>query len=207
LLFSKATWSIKVDAIPGSAPCDWLAGSHPNLVDYLSRRPAYLFIEAAGNNTTKCMRWPNGARVQHGSAELVRRYEAALTKIFDIAAHNDVRIVYVAPPPMYYREADIDNMKIADWVAHGPGHPGVIESDLPRLALSRDGHPSVFLRCEPNEGAKVGCYLDAIAVRQIDDPLHVHFCPFRKDVVAGFLCGVYSSGEHRWADAVDKLII
>jgi hypothetical protein len=206
-LFARKGWTIKVYAYPGTAPCDWLTSWHPNLVDLLRRRPAYLFIETAGNNSTKCMEHANGSRVQPGTLEYFYRYKTALSTIFALAAHAGVRTVYLAPPPMTEHNLNKANLYLARWVAKGPGHPGVIVSYAARNAVSRGGKFALFLPCLATETATTGCAAGVIPVRTVNDPVHTHFCPYEGDWVKGFLCGAYSSGEHRWAAAVDKLII
>jgi hypothetical protein len=79
-------------------------------------------------------------------------------------------------------------------------------SGAPRWAVSIDGQPALYMKCLESETAADGCAFGQIPVRTVDEAGHLHFCPYRRDFTRIYTCAVYSSGEHRWARALMRLI-
>jgi hypothetical protein len=195
-------WGLKFDAWPGMAPCDWLAGVHPNFFDDMKRHPAAVVIETAGNDETRCMK-VNGALPAVGSPAFLGRYESALATIISVAHADGAAVILLAPPPMIEPRVDTAIKAVLAW-AQQTQHVEVAWT--PRLAVALFGTFTEVLPCMHFETAKLGCSKGWIPVRTLNTKYHVHFCPAAYEFTARFTCSVYSSGETRWARATMRLL-
>ena len=190
-------WRLVFDAYPGIAPCDWLDGPTPNATTFLDEHPAVVLIETAANDFTRCMR-VRGHLPKLGSAQFITEYERSLTTLFEMARAVDARIVLLSPPPLLVPSRSSALIKIMLW-AIDDEH--VFVATGPRFAVSSHGLFRLRLPCLRGETAVMGCVGGLIAVRTVDSHFHLHFCPWSDDIVTGFTCSVYSSGQERWARA------
>ncbi len=191
-------WRLEFLAYPGIAPCDWLRGS--TLRRLLNRHPSLVLVETASNDYTACMR-VDGTLPVLGDAAFLRRYEQSLTTVFQDAHRVHATVVYLDPPMFFEPAVQRASIALDRWA-----RSKVRVSGAPRWAVTVDGKPVVYMHCLASETAADGCLFGQIPVRTVDELGHVHFCPHHADFTAVYTCSVYSSGEHRWARAVDRLI-
>jgi hypothetical protein len=136
-----------------------------------------------------------------GTEPYFAAYESALSTVDALGKHYGAKVIYLAPPPMDSTGQEASDQVIMKWAASV-----MKESYRPRNAVSNEGAFTLYLPCLQSETDNAECVDGQIPVRELDTKEHVHFCPYWQDVSTKFTCTIYSSGEHRWAAAVDSLI-
>ena len=192
-------WRLEFLAFPGVAPCDWLHG-RTNFYRLIARHPAAVLIETAANDYTSCLK-VDGKLPVLGSAAFLHRYEQSLLTIARVAGRHGARVIYVDAPPFFTPSLQRASVALDRWA-----RTRLPTTTLPRWAVSVDGHAALYMRCQRGETEADGCAFGMIPVRTLNESGHLHFCPYLVDFTKEYTCSTYSSGEHRWARAVMKVL-
>ena len=175
-----AGWTRVVRGDPYTAACSWIPQISSDLAAHPN--PGFVVIESAGNIVDSC---PNAA--------------TALQQIADLVP-DTARLIYLRTPASPLLQSRFDAVESA------AGEAGYEIQTAPSEAIAPHATFSLTLPCLRAEGIKQGCGVAPAAPGQIlvRNPTDwLHFCP-SPFTTRG--CGVYSSGEVRWAKSIGALI-
>jgi hypothetical protein len=175
-----------INAIGGTAPCNWM---HQMLHAASADRPRVVALEFAGN--VSCTGAPSG------STSYYRTYKSQVTRVARAFVSSGTRVFIIGAP--LFLASVLDANRQSD---HLNEIYAGIAARLPNTTFVNAG-PSVAphnqfawtLPCRPNEP---NCQLDgSILVRAYDG---IHFC--EQQAAVGSNCLDYSSGAARYAQAM-----
>jgi hypothetical protein len=191
----------RASAVPGAAPCDLIPLVEKDLAD----PPDVAVLQFSGNNTTSCMRGPDG-RPLTGDA-LLERYAADAETVTRLLVDAGTAVVWAGSPVARFSDQPAalnERYRALAEAAAARGEP-VRYAPADRAVLAPDGTYTDTLPCLPFEGPDRGCVDGRIAVRAPDG---VHFCPAGGG--GSVPCPVWSSGAFRFgtamADAAQELL-
>jgi hypothetical protein len=182
----------------GTAICDWSGRMRRDLHDL---QPVAVVMDFVGNNSTRCMRGPDGPLTGEALVQKYRQDARTATAIF---AGTGVRVYWMGGPPTRGQRSiefagvrSVYEAEPARLTFATPPLRRVEYVDAGRL-VSDQGRFADTLPCLPSEGAGEGCVDGRIRVRADDG---IHFCLAEIPRGADH-CPVYSSGAVRFGLAM-----